>query len=654
MRLRLGLIFAVVMVASLQPISPTAHAFGGLASAPLSISQTAIAGGIRVSWSAPTDVDTGITGYRVEYSTSGTTGTWTLWATVGSSTFSSDILGLSQVATYVRVAANTSAGTGTYGYPWTKLYGVTGLNRNSSGNPIYETGYGVGASDPFTTKSSAAFTRIRWRVETTISGVAKYADADAYEWTTGDSTKSVYSYAPTVASVMVPSVNAPYAYSIQANVTDLNVYSDNSAVTNGRGLNGRLEIWPWDYSVGTSGLTGTGDANKYDYDDTNAGSSNYGSFQIHDMTNLKPVFSWNHQLNGAVADFGYGANPTGNPDWTFCYLGGTNGTCTTPSSFKLQIYVNIPVTPLADATPPSVSRIDSRFYVKNADTITVQSSELGTAYLVSQAVTVTNLASITAASTSSKISVSVSAANSNTTMTIGYQSNGLYNLYAADSAGNLSTAVLATIRIDNTAPTATSIAVGSSGTFVQLTANETITNSLQVFGMFSVTDSGSAISVNSVAVSGLTATLGLSRAIPAGATVYFTYTPNSGSAGGRIVDLSGNEMAPITSQPVTNNSSSPIAVTLTVPDPITKGVSTTASVSVSVAGKVTFTIAGKRIAGCLNKVATGTTPITVTCTFKPTLSANQTIAATLVPALSAYPNITSSISRFILKRSTPR
>lgn len=239
-------------------------------------------------------------------------------------------------------------------------------------------------------------------------------------------------------------------------------------------------------------------------------------------------------------------------------------------------------------------------------------------------------------------------------MTIGYQSDGLYNLYAADPSGNLSTAVLATIRVDNTVPTVSSIAVNSSGTSILLSASETITNSAQIYSYYSVSDSGSAISVTSTSFSGSVATLNLSRSIPMGATVYFSYNMGAGAAGGRWVDQAGNEMSSITNRTITNNSASPIAVTLTVADPLTKGASTTMTASVSVAGRVTFSISGKRIPGCLNKLASGTTPITVTCTFKPALTALQTIRATLVPSLGAYPTTTASLNRFILKRSTTR
>ena len=237
---------------------------------------------------------------------------------------------------------------------------------------------------------------------------------------------------------------------------------------------------------------------------------------------------------------------------------------------------------------------------------------------------------------------------------MGYQSDGLYNLYAVDSFNNLSTAVVGTIRIDNTAPMLSSISVNSAGNAIILTASETITNSAQVVGLYTVSDSGSALSVSATSFSGSVATLTLSRSIPAGAYVTFSYTPASGAQAGRWIDLAGNEMGAISLRSITNNSSTPISNTLSVADSIAKGVSVTISATVSVAGKVTFYLAGKRIPGCVNKLASGNTPITVSCTFKPALTANQSIRATLVPTLSAYPATTSSVERYILKRTTRR
>ena len=659
MRARLGFLIAALLATFLSPLAPSAIAFGGFASAPTSVSQSAIAGGIRVTWSAPTDVDTGLTGYRVEYSTTGTSGTWTLATTTSSSTNTFDIVGLSQVATYVRVAGTTAGGTGAYGYPWQTIYSTSALRRNASENVIYDAGFGLAAlgGQAANTYASANYTRVKYRLETTISSVAKYVETDFYTWPSGGATGSTAdTTAPSIAGLAVSSINAGQQWIVQANVSDLNVYSDNSAVTKTTSTSGRLEIWPWNYAHGPSGLTPAGTSTNYDFDDAHNGNGSYGSFQVHDLTNNKPVFVWNNTgyANGATAEVAYGLNSGTHPDWTFCSQGGVSGSCPVPTAFKLLISINPSITPLADTTAPTVTRIDARTIGKSGDTITVRSTEIGTVYLVNQAVSVTNFNSISSAAASNKTSVSITATGTNTTLTLGYQSDGLYNLYAVDSFNNLSTAVVGTIRIDNTAPTLSSISVNSAGSAILLTASETITNSAQVVGLYTVSDSGSALSVSATSISGSVATLTLSRTVPAGAYVTFSYTPASGAQAGRWIDLAENEMGPITQRSITNNSSAPISNTLSVASSISKGASITISTSVSVAGKVTFYLAGKRIPGCINKAATGNTPITVTCTFKPALTANQTIKATLVPTLSAYPATSSSVERYILKRSTLR
>lgn len=650
MRIRLGLLVAAVFAGLLSPIAPSALAFGGYASAPLSVSATAIAGGIRVGWSAPTDVDTGLTGYRVEYSTSGTSGTWTLASTTSSSATSFDIVGLSQVATYVRVAATTTAGVGTYGYPWTEVYRTINAKRNSdNATHTYVAGYGLGGGDAAALlNNTSEFSRVRYRMEATINSVSDYAETDFYKWS-----------GASITTLQVPSITGTGAFVIQTNVTDLNVYSENTRVTKASGISGRIELWPYNYAPALGSDYANGDLNKYDYNDTNNGNGTYGSFQVHDITNFKTVFAWSHHhyTGNNDPDVGFGNNPNtnGNPDWTFCAMNNTtNGYCQNVTGFKMQIFINRATTPLADNTAPTVSRIDSRTLGKNGDTITVRSNEIGAVYLVNQSVTVSNVASITAASSSNKNSVSISTVNTNTVITLSSLSDGLYNLYAADSFNNLSTAVVGTIRVDNTAPTATSIAVGSGGNTVVITGSETLTNSMALNGIYTISDSGSAISVTSVTFSANTATLNLSRAIPTGSTVNFTYSPLAGDARGRIVDQAGNEMAPITTRTITNNSTFAVTLTLAVPATIRKGANVTISVDVTVAGRVSFFIADKRIPGCQARAASGSAPITVSCSFKPALSASQTIKASFVPTLNVYPSLTTTVDRFILRRTTTR
>ena len=665
MRVR-ALLIASLLLSFFAPQPQGAVALGGFASAPLDVLTTAIAGGIRITWSTPTDIDSGITGYRIESSSTGTSGTWNLATTVASATRSHDLLGLSQVATYIRIAATTSAGTGTYGYPWTKLYRTFTKTRNGD-NIVYEAGFGVTAGNFAVVNSGLSFSRIRYRMEDSFTvGNLNYADVDFYKWAASGAPTTT-----TTSATLPPTINNLQVLSpatggtIQTNVADMNVISNivntsfyPNPISNGSGKLGRLEIWPWNYGTGPSGLEPTGTTNSYDFDDNSAGAARYGSFQVHDVTTAGsrgPIFAWNDHSN-ATPDIGFGnaVTPTArasHEDWTFC---GSGGSCQQPNYFSLTIFVNAPVTPLADATPPTVSRIDGRTIGKNGDTITVRSTELGTVYLVNQSVTVSNLASVTGATSANRNSVSISAANTDTTLTLASLNDGLYNLYAADSANNLSTAILATIRVDNTAPTASTIVVNPTGTAIIITASETITNSLQLSGIYTISDSGGALTVTSTSFSLSTATLNLSRAIPAGATVSFAYAPSTGSVGGRWIDQAGNELATITTRTIMNNSIVAISVNLSVPTVISKGTSASISAVLSVAGRVTFTIGGKRIPGCINRLASGSTPITITCNFKSGVSGQQTIRAVLIPTVEAYPTTVTSVEKVILKRSGKR
>jgi hypothetical protein len=364
MRLRSGLAVGALF-AAIFSWPQDAIAVSTFASAPQNLSQTAIAGGVRVSWSAPADLATGITSYKVEYSTTGLSGGWSVATTLSSSTFTYDIVGLSQVATYVRVAASTSAGFGPYGYPWTKLYRTSTKTR--SGNDIvYESGWGVGITDYAPTHASLNFTRIRYRMEDSFTaGSLNFADVDFYKWaSSGASTDTTTSatIAPTIANLQVLSLTSGGA--IQTNVSDMNVYSSiantsyyPNAISNGQGKVGRLEIWPWDYATGVTTLKPAGDGGSYDVNDSSMGNNGYGSFQVHDVTSsLNTILAWNdHAVANVDIGFGNAVSPTvkaGQEDWTFC---GTSGYCPQPNYFSLTIYVNASITPLIANSTTSLS-----------------------------------------------------------------------------------------------------------------------------------------------------------------------------------------------------------------------------------------------------------------------------------------------------------
>lgn len=361
MRIRLGLLIAFVLASLLSPIEPTAFAVSTYPSAPLNITQSAIPGGVRTTWSQPSDIATGITAYKVEYSTAGTAGTWTTASTVSASTYSFDITGLNQVATYLRVTASSSAGYGTPGYPWTKLYKTITKTR-SSGNIVYESGFGTSNGD-ISYNNNSAFTRIRYLLQDTITASYNYADVDFYKWAQGGTVANTVStnvtVAPTISNLQVPSTGNPFV--VQANVSDLNVFSSIAStgnyanpIANGFGINGRVELWDSDYQTNNNGLSPSGNTSTYDYDDLPVAGT-YGSFQVHNLASGKTIFAWNnHSVANPDIGFGDGAGLAGHPDWTFCGAG-----CPATSGFALTIFINIPVTPLVGSSTTSLSLLAS-------------------------------------------------------------------------------------------------------------------------------------------------------------------------------------------------------------------------------------------------------------------------------------------------------
>jgi len=95
--------------------------------------------------------------------------------------------------------------------------------------------------------------------------------------------------------------------------------------------------------------------------------------------------------------------------------------------------------------------------------VSVQSTETGTAYLVHDSVVVSTLADITGAADSLWNSVTISAANTSTNLSVAGLQDGNYKLYTVDPAGNLSAPVTSSnVTIDTTAPTVSSVAITSA------------------------------------------------------------------------------------------------------------------------------------------------------------------------------------------------
>ena len=89
--------------------------------------------------------------------------------------------------------------------------------------------------------------------------------------------------------------------------------------------------------------------------------------------------------------------------------------------------------------------------IPNSASATIQSTEVGTAYLVNSSVAVTNLASISAAADNQWNQVAVSAANTATPLAATGLVDGTYKLYVTDAAGNLSAASANSVSISSVA-----------------------------------------------------------------------------------------------------------------------------------------------------------------------------------------------------------
>ena len=332
-------------------------------SAPTNVGVTAGQAALDVTWGAPTELNgRAVTGYQVEYSTNGTSSWTTASSSIASNATSYTISGLTaQTSYYVRVAAKHAGGLSAYGYPWTEIHRVTSPIR-SSDLIQYESGFGIGAGTRQATYANSDFTRIRYRMDSRYNSTNYYVESDFNR-----SLGTAASYSETFDSIeklQVPSIAGTNAqFEIQANVSDLNVQSNEPSVVDGQGMNGRIEFWPWNYEVSApSGLSDRQAIDRYADADSPSQLSppssrgNYGSFQLHTLSGTpSTVFAWNRHFSANSsqtdqAEIGFGSYTGLNSDWTFCINAGASPGCTGRSNFALKIYINVPTTTLAIAT----------------------------------------------------------------------------------------------------------------------------------------------------------------------------------------------------------------------------------------------------------------------------------------------------------------
>ena len=330
-------------------------------SAPIISVSSASSTSLSVAISQPAINPSSVDGYQVETSTDGVN--WSVASNnlaANASTYT--ISGLTTgTPYYVRVAAKYVGQLSAYGYNWQPIYEVTSPKRNS-GAIVYADGFGIDDGDAATTYASTVFTRVRYRMAATYGGANNYVDAD-FSRTLG--TKATYSETfdslararvPTTSNAD-PSTSDPNHFEIHANVSDLNVESNVSGVQNGKGIDGRLEIWPWNYDIAPAASLAARTSNPDTYDDSDSPiltvnqqtpRSEYGSFQLHRLSGTasenRTIFAWNRHLDPNYQDIGIGQYSGAHSDWTFAAQ--VSAYQNQPrSNFNLKIFIDMPVTP---------------------------------------------------------------------------------------------------------------------------------------------------------------------------------------------------------------------------------------------------------------------------------------------------------------------
>jgi len=181
----------------------------------------------------------------------------------------------------------------TDGGGWTLAYETVSSQRDASGAITY-------SINNSSNLSALSFTRVAYSMN----------NFNSWAFTSFDSWSS------TITDHRLPADNDRFIN--QRRVNNLNVISSNTNVTTGTGLNGALEIWPYNFSAGRNLSIGTyGSDGAYDINDSVLiGNNGHGSFQVHDITNFRPVICWNRHRYGETAEIGFGLNLSGVPDWT--------------------------------------------------------------------------------------------------------------------------------------------------------------------------------------------------------------------------------------------------------------------------------------------------------------------------------------------------
>ena len=313
-----------------------------------------------------------------------------------------------------------------------------------------------------------------------------------------------------------------------------------------------------------------------------------------------------------------------------------------------------------DTTPPTVSSVSSTSNgsYKAGDLIDVRVT-------FSETVTVTGTPQLTLETGAIDRAVNYSSGSGGTVLVFNYtvqagdtssdldyvatNSLALNGGTIKDTAGNNATLTLASpgasgslgnskaIVIDTTAPTFSSAVLNSAGTQITLTYSETLSTTPIPTSRFTVSDSGTAVTVSSVPISGSTLTLSLASVINSGRVVTLSYTdPTVGDDLGAIQDFVGNDAISLSSRSVTNNSTVKSTPTFSSWSNVTKTFGdanytvTAPTVTGSLAGSFSYSSSNTgviSISGTTFTVAGGGST-TITATFTPTDTVNYNSATT--------------------------
>lgn len=223
----------------------------------------------------------------------------------------------------------------------TLLYRVTNPKRSSSAQIVYDT-------DGRSSFGSAGINRITYRMQVTVAGTPRWAEATFDPWKPD----------MTAQDLRVPDLASGNQFEVQEVVSNMIIDSNMTATAGSLGVttsgvegtqfSGYLELWPWNYETALTlgnDLSGdprpAGDGSLFDVNDSPTDDEGYGSFQVHNVSpgSEETVLAWNLHFTNTPAEIGLGTRSTLHPDWTFSSSGSTTQSLG-QSGWSLDILAN--------------------------------------------------------------------------------------------------------------------------------------------------------------------------------------------------------------------------------------------------------------------------------------------------------------------------